>query len=96
MTCFRLPVDRLAKLAIVLRLRGRFARSWPARVSCRRPWVLLRRMFSVFTAVTVPRLRTGVTALGVRSAGMPLGGQRRCQQEIKMSTFQDSKMSPGG
>ena len=32
-TGFRLPVDRRAKRPVVLRLRGRFTGSWPARVS---------------------------------------------------------------
>ena len=76
----RLPVDRRAKPAIVLLLRGRFAGSWPARVSRRRPWVRLRRTFGLLTAVAMPRLCAGVTALGVRSAGMPLDGQRRQPQ----------------
>ena len=79
-TGFHLPVDRRAKPAIVLLLRGRFAGSWPARVSRRRPWVRLRRTFGLLTAVAMPRLCAGVTALGVRSAGMPLDGQRRQPQ----------------
>ena len=76
-TGFRLPVDRCAKPLVVLRLRGRFAGSRMARVSRRRPWVRLRRTFSLFTAVAMPRLCAGMTAFGVRSAGMPLDGQRR-------------------
>ena len=44
-TGFCLPVDRRAKPAIVLFLRGRFAGSRMARVSRWRPWVRLRRTF---------------------------------------------------
>ena len=76
-TGFRLPVDRRAKSPVVLRFRGRFAGSGPVRVSRRRPWGRLRRTFRLFTAVAVPRLCAGMTAFGVRSAGMPLDGQRR-------------------
>ena len=79
-TGFPLPVDRRAKPPVVLLLRGRFAGSWPARVSRRRPWVRLRRTFGLLTAVAMPRLCAGVTAFGVRSAGMPLDGQRRQPQ----------------
>ena len=70
-TGFRVTVDRCAKPAIVLLLRGRLAGSWQARVSRRRPWVRLRRTFRLLTAVAVPQLCAGVTAFGVRSAGMP-------------------------
>ena len=87
-TGFRLSVDRRAKTAIVLLLRGRFAGIWPARVSRRRPWVRLRRTFRLFTAVAMPRLRAGVTALGVRSTGMPLDGQRRQPQASGHQIYQ--------
>ena len=55
-TGFHFPVDRRAKPAVVLLLRGRLAGSWPARVSRRRPWVRLRRTFRLFTAVAMSRL----------------------------------------